>query len=76
MIEMIKSLAATAVLFVLFFAVALACIKVLDYLLKRVRPKEENAMQTAAIRLVTSVTIIGFMTLMIWLFNIKLTFGV
>jgi len=74
--DLLKPLLETAVLFVLFFAVALGCIKVLDFLLKRVRPKEENAMQTAAIRLVTSVTIVGFMTLLIWLFSIKLTLGV
>jgi hypothetical protein len=76
MIETIKALATTAVLFVLFFGVALLCIKIMDLLLKRVRPNEENAMQTAAIRLVTSISIIGFMALMIWLFNIKLTFGI
>ena len=73
--NLLKPLLETAVLFVLFFAVALVCIKVLDFLLKRVRPKEENALQTAAIRLVTSVTIVGFMTLLIWLFSIKLSLG-
>ena len=76
MIETLKALAITTALFVVFFAVALICIKVMDVLLKRVRPKEENALQTAAIRLVTSVSIIGFMALMIWLFSIKLTFGI
>ena len=74
--NLFKPLLETAVLFVLFFAVALVCLKVLDLLLKRVRPTEENAMQTAAIRLVTSITIVGFMALMIWLFSIKMTFGV
>ena len=74
--NLFKPLLETAVLFVLFFAVALACLKVLDLLLKRVRPTEENAMQTAAIRLVTSITIVGFMALMIWLFSIKMTFGI
>jgi heme/copper-type cytochrome/quinol oxidase subunit 4 len=74
--ELIRPLIETAVLFILFFAVALVCIKVMDFLLKRVRPKEENALQTAAIRLVTTVTIVGFMALLIWLYSIKLTFGV
>jgi hypothetical protein len=74
--ELIRPLIETAVLFVLFFAVALICIKVLDFLLKRVRPVEENALQTAAIRLVTSITIVGFMALMIWLFSIKVTLGI
>jgi len=74
--ELIRPLLETAVLFVLFFAVALICIQVLDLLLKRVRPKEENALQTAAIRFVTSITIVGFMALMIWLFSIKLTHGI
>ena len=76
MIKIIEALASTAALFVVFFAVALLCIKVMDVLLKRVRPKEENALQTAAIRLVTSVSIIGFIALLIWLFEIKLEHGI
>jgi hypothetical protein len=64
------------VLFALFFAGALLCIKIMDLILKKARPKEENAMQTAAIRLVTSITVIGFIAMMIWLFSIKLEFGI
>ena len=76
MIEIVKALVATTALFVVFFAVALVCIKVMDLLLKRVRPKEENAFQTAAIRFVTSISIIGFIALLIWLFEIKIEYGI